>query len=105
MSLDQFRECSSCKQHTAAYMWLQTFCSFEHARATGSGVDFLNVLMPRPGLLKVEVCFSCNKFVPTTDFTEEEKAGIVEFGKSQRKSVEAMEMLGKVLGLDKKDTK
>jgi hypothetical protein len=101
MSLDNFVECPSCKQHTAARIWICVYGSLEHARATQSSPDFLSMMIPGPGILKMELCFSCKRFSPCLEFTPEEEAAIKRDNEQQQKTAAEGLKLKKLFGFFK----
>jgi hypothetical protein len=101
MSLDNFIECSSCKQHTAALVWICVYGSLEHARTAQNAPDFMSIMVPGPGVLKMEICFSCMKFSPCTNYTPEEMAALKKDSEQQLKVAKEGEKLGKLFGFFK----
>lgn len=98
MSMDNFVECSSCKAHTAAALWVRLYGSIDAAEMTGGGMDLFGALMPGPVVMKVEVCFSCKRFAPSTDYTEEEQKRLQKRNEEQKSKVESANKIGDLLG-------
>lgn len=102
MSMDNFVECSTCKAHMAARLWVRLYGSLEAADFVGGGMDFLSALLPSPAVIKVEVCFSCKKFAPSLDYTPDEKEAMKKRNEEALKKNESMtkinDSLGKIFG-------
>lgn len=101
MSLDQLHECTECKKHAALRLWIQVHASFDQARMSGSGPDFLSAMIPGPGMLKVEVCISCRSFRPLLEYTPEEEVAMVKYKEHNESKARTAENLGKFFGLGK----
>lgn len=100
MSLDDFSECPTCGEHTAAKMWMKLYGSMVHALI--SDVDPTIASMgPGPLVIKVEVCFSCKRFVPSMDYTDQETAEMAEYNKKNLEARKAVESLIRIIKPEK----
>lgn len=99
MSLDHFHECSICKAIRAVHLWIGLYGSLDHARSSQHVADFLSFAVPGPIMIKVEVCFACQRFVPVLEYTEEETKGLEEEAAGAQKAGEVGRSLFELLAL------
>lgn len=99
MSRDALNECSSCKQHTAAHLWMAMYGSLQHADMM-SGPDFLSAIIPGPVMFKAEVCFTCGsiKAMPHEKYTKEEVNAIEKRSAAEKERAALGDQLGKLFG-------
>ncbi len=99
-----FSECPECKQELFARVWIHAFPSLGQAQRAGQSPDFLGMLMPAPGLLKVEICMGCAIFRPCAEFTDEEIELMKKHVEAQKQQAGLSASLSSFLGRIKKST-
>jgi len=104
MSMDEFSECKDCGKQSSIALWVQVFRSLDQAKMSSGGLGFLSSILPGPGALKVRMCYECGVFKPTMEFSPEELESMKKFAGEQADKVKLAESVGKILGLDKKET-
>ena len=94
-----YEKCETCQEQKAVKLWIQVHLSFGAARMSGQGPEWMSALGPGPGILKVQVCFSCSTFRPCLEFTDEEQEAMKKYAKDQKESAERSNDLGSLFGL------
>lgn len=99
MSLDILNECSACKAHGAARLWMAGYASPDHADAN-AGPEFLSCMVPGPAMLKVEICFLCGSMKALTkdEYTPEEVEMLEKRNAFQTRKKNLGDSFGKLFG-------
>lgn len=99
-----FSECPECKQKLFSRLWIHAFASFQQAQMNGQSPDLLGMLMPSPGLLKIEVCLGCALLRPCLELTAEELELMVKHVEAQKEQAGLSASIARVLGTAGKGT-
>ena len=86
MSLDNFTECKTCHQNLSVSVWVKLYGSLAHADLDGAP-DFLSVMIPDAAVLKVVMCYGCQTFKPSCEYTPEEEAALAKRTEKQQEKL------------------
>ena len=104
MSLDNFRECAYCNAHLAVSLWMKLYGSHSHARMDDQVASPLMAgLLPGPTIFKMDLCFGCKRFSPSTNYTPEEEMEIKKYSETQMKACETGRQFEKLMGRKKNE--
>ena len=99
-----FSECPECQQKLFTRVWIHAFASLEQAQMAGPAPEFVSMLLPPPGLLKVEICMGCALFRPCVEFTDKEIELMKKHVDVQKQQAALSAPLASILGKDGKGT-